>query len=207
MGTIRTFKGDTGENYMNLQDPAHRPCSFAFVATGDIDNDGKPEILSPRCGAVASQGYGIVAYNNDGTLRWDNYAKVSAWNATHSPPTAYNYLNVRSDGIITLADLDGDGMKQILMGPNIFNADGSVRCAKDQSVYSGQGDAANGAWSLYSVSVADIDLDGKQEIIGGNAAYDSNCNLKWWNSGLPDGATAIANFDDDPYPEIVLVTN
>ena len=52
-------------------------------------------------------------------------------------------------------------------------------------------------------AVADLNFDGKQEIVAGNAAYDNNCTTLWSKS-LPDGATAIANFDDDPYPEIVL---
>jgi hypothetical protein len=55
-------------------------------------------------------------------------------------------------------------------------------------------------------AVADVDLDGRPEIVAGNAVYEAeDCALKWAN-GRTDGYPAVANFDADPAPEIVVVS-
>ena len=51
----------------------------------------------------------------------------------------------------------------------------------------------------------DLDLDGVLEILAGNTAYTRDGQLHWLSEVPYDGITAVANFDDDPYPEIVHV--
>jgi len=48
----------------------------------------------------------------------------------------------------------------------------------------------------------DLDMDGMDELVTGNAAYTVNGDVKWRNSGL-DGIIAVADFDNDGEGEIV----
>ncbi len=204
-GKIWAFKGDTGENYFSLYDTNHPVDTLSYLSSGDIDGDGKPEIIFETPNPI--YGYGLVVYNNDWTLKWDDSAQVQAWKTAHPPSPGGNfYPTISQRNVTAIADLDGDGNKEIVSGPTVINADGSVRCAGYNS-YNGSG---KGYFNVYGgvlydfAAVADLNLDGQQEIVAGNAAYDNNCKLLWWKSSLPDGAVAIANFDGDPYPEIVL---
>ncbi len=197
-GKLRAFKGETGEQiYSNsLFDPEHAPAAWSNIAVGDIDKDGKPEIIASK-----RSGSALLAFNNDGTLKWDNQTNVTAWiqaNPGHNP-TITEYTTP------VIADLDGDGKVAIIAGPTVINADGTVRCAKYFRDGGGFGWAPN---HRHFVSVADLDMDGKQEIIAGYTAYNSDCTIKWSNSSLSDadGYTAVVNVDDDAYPEIVLLT-
>ncbi|MCB1008888.1 MAG: DUF11 domain-containing protein, partial [Acidobacteria bacterium] len=52
--------------------------------------------------------------------------------------------------------------------------------------------------------VADLDLDGRLEVVAGNTVYRHDGAVAW-TSPLPDGYPAVADFDDDPRPEIVVV--
>ncbi|TGO03143.1 hypothetical protein PN36_12095 [Candidatus Thiomargarita nelsonii] len=123
---------------------------------------------------------GTMAVNNDGTVKWTSpYPNYSV---------GLNY------GGYSVADLDGDGQAEIVIDKTVLNTDGSLRW-KGSSRYFG-----------YQLSViADINLDGKPEIIVGPSAYDADGNLLWENLSLNDGTVAIANFNEDPFPEIILV--
>jgi len=89
------------------------------------------------------------------------------------------------------------------MGATVLNADGTVRwLAKDRMNGSGVGQGTG----VISSNVADLNLDGKPEIIAGNTAYNADGTTFWWNKSVTDGYTAVGNLDDDPYPEIVLST-
>ncbi len=202
---ILAFKGDTGENYASIYDINHHADILSYVSSGDFDGDGKPEIIFETNNNT--YGYGLVVYNNDWTMKWDDSAQVQAWKTAHpSSSSGYFIPTISQRNVTAIADLKGDGNKEIISGPTVINADGSVRCAGYNS-YNGSG---KGYFNVYGgvlydfAAVVDLNLDGQQEIVAGNAAYDNNCNRIWWKSSLPDGAVAIANFDGDPYPEIVL---
>ncbi|WP_041245589.1 CARDB domain-containing protein [Geotalea uraniireducens] len=194
-GKLWAFKGDTGDVSFTRFVTGQAPYEGGYPIVGDIDGDGKPEIVIKR-----RFGVGLLALAHDGTLKWDNSAQVTAWRLANP-----GYSTTMEEGNIpVLADLDGDGHSEIIYGPTIFNWDGSVRCAPDYRLRGGAG-MSNGFG--YSVSVADLDMDGKQEIIAGYTAYNNDCTIKWINSSLTDGFTAVGNFDNDPYPEVVLLTN
>ena len=50
----------------------------------------------------------------------------------------------------------------------------------------------------------DLDADGDQEVITGNAIYDIDGNALWYN-GETDGYVAVADFDSDGQGEIVVM--
>jgi FG-GAP-like repeat len=91
---------------------------------------------------------------------------------------------------IAVADLDQDGTPEIISGRTVLNNNGTNR-------WSGTGG------SNYVTIVADLDLDGSPEVIAGSTAYRYDGTVYW--SGSPAGKPAIGNFDNDAYPEVVLV--
>lgn len=93
---------------------------------------------------------------------------------------------------IAIADLDQDGTPEIIAGNRVFNNNGTIR-------WTGTGG------SNYVSATADLDLDGSPEVVTGSTAYRFDGTVYW--SSSPAGRPAIANFDGDPYPEIVLVGN
>jgi len=146
------------------------------IAVADIDHDGLIEIIVPKYKG------GLIAFEHTGEFKWQS-----------SMPAYY----VRWGGT-SIADINGDEAPEIIVGNTVLNADGSL-------LWQGSGFTGNGRVGPLSV-VADIDLDGKPEIIAGAATY-SNTGLKLWqNNTVGDGFVAIGNFNNDKYPEIVVVS-
>ncbi len=189
---IRAFRGDTGQEVFSSFDHYIHPiAALPYIAAGDIDGDGVPELVVTR---VNWGGKGVLAFNHDGTLKWDNQQLVT------SP-----YATIGEQGMPLIVDLNGDGRPVIVVGATVINADGAIRwVGNDVKFGSGVGSYYN---INYSSVVADLDLDGTSKIIAGNTAYNADGTTKWWNKSVPDGVIAIGNFDDDPYPEIVLVAS
>lgn len=194
LGMIRAVRGDTGSQIFAVRDPAHPLSVVTSLAAGDVDGDGRVELVVSR----ATQP-GLLVFEHDGTFKWDNAGQVAAWNQTHF----YQQVTAGQNGTPLLADLDADGIPEIVLGGSIINADGSIRCVRD--VRSGGGDGRSLGW--VTPSLADLDGDGRLEIVAGNTAYRADCTILWRKSSLSDGSTALGNFDDDPNPEIVFTTH
>jgi hypothetical protein len=172
LGTLRAVKGSTGEQVWAVTDLEYRTEGSAHPAIGDIDGDGIPEIIMYRFWG------GIIAVNNDGSIKWST-----------SEPGRVSYYNY---GSISLADLDGDGLSEILARNHVFNHDGTLRWSAE---FTGH---AN-----YAVT-ADLNIDGIPEVLIGGRAYNADGTDYWNNSTKYDGYAAIANFDADDNPEVVV---
>ncbi len=104
---IRALWGDDGSTiWENLTNAASTEASQT-PALGDLDGDGKPEIVFLRFGG------GLVALNGDGTPKW-----------TSNVPA---YIGRYSYSHVSLADMDGDGKSEIILRNQIFNYDGTLR--------------------------------------------------------------------------------
>ena len=124
-----------------------------------------------------STGRRLLVFEHDGTFKW------------RSP-----ILEFINWGGPAIADLNNDGIPEIVIGRQALDRSGNL-------LWTGTG-GQGGHFSL----VADIDLNGTPEIIAGNTVYTNTGEIVWQLS-LPDGKNGVANFDNDPYPEIVLISN
>ena len=193
-GMLKALNGKTGQELFTTKKVNNLD---GFIAAGDMNNDGKPEIII----TVGSWGLtGVMSYSNDGYLLWDNAAAMNKWHLDNGLYT----LDFGSNRAHKIADIDGDGSPEIISGATVLNSNGSVRFARLGVLNTGRGNSVGGIHG--ASAVADLDMNGKQEVVAGNTAYNADGTIKWFNQALPDGMSLIANFDDDPYPEIVLAS-
>ena len=176
VGVLRALSGNDGSEIFTVTNPTFRINTAASIAVGDIDSDGRAEIL-----ACDDTGLRLIAFEHDGTFKW------------RSP-----FLEAINWGAPALADLNGDGVIEIVIGRQVLNNDGSIRWTGT----GGRGDQGNvGPLSL----VADVNMDGNPDVVAGNTVYTSTGDILW-QAPVPDGYNAIADFDDDIFPEVVLVS-
>ena len=83
-----------------------------------------------------------------------------------------------------------------MAGRIALNADGTIRWTGA----AGSGTYSNGPLAV----IADLDMDGQQEVVTGRQAYRADGTTMWQNTSVADGIDAGGNFDADPYPEVVV---
>jgi len=176
VGVLRALRGSDGAEIFTVTDPSLRISTTSSVAVGDIDGDSRPEIL-----ACDTSGRRLIAFEHDGAFKW------------RSPD-----LEAINWGAPALADLDGDGTPEIVIGRQVLENDGTIR-------WTGTGGRGSQSTVGPISVVADINLDGIPEVIAGNTVY-SAAGAIIWQVALGDGHNAVANFDGEPFPEIVLIT-
>ena len=123
-----------------------------------------------------------------------------------SLPLLWSYItNFPVDSSPTIADINGDGIREVLSGAadyNLycFNNDGSIRWKFQTSSYINS-----------SAAVADIDGDGQMEIVFGSADYNFYClnkdgQLLWkfGTGGYIWSSPAVADLNNDGKKEIVV---
>jgi hypothetical protein len=147
--------------------------AFSSPTPCDVDGDGKLEI------AFGGWDRQIYLFNHDGSARWNNlnlFPSMAARAGYHNADTVWSTA--------ACADLNADGQGEIIIGADItgggrlpdgtqtqnggfvyvFDKDGNVLVRRfvDEAVFS-------------SPAVADLDNDGRPEIVIGTSYY-------WWNA-------------------------
>jgi hypothetical protein len=188
VGYLRALNGNDGSEKWNdtvdVYLPANRVQPRGTPAAADIDGDGFVEIVTPKAGG------GLIAFEHDGTFKWSSTQAdgVTPWTTAMASAT------------VAIADFEGDGVPEIVVGGVVFEADGSLR--SDNGVFAGANVASYGAVSI----VADLDVDGTQELVTGRRAFRADGSL-YWDNGLADGYPAIGDLDLDGTPELVIIAN
>lgn len=177
---LDTASGETKWKFDRPIDPMATP------ALADLDDDGIPEILAFERGVDVIGEVGsrrVVAFEADGTVAW----------------LSDTWVMSKGGGGIAIADLDADGSPEIIAPEHVLSADGVLLWAPPQVPQEPLGDSLPVA--------ADLDGDGKLEVLFGSSVY-AHDGTELFELALPGnkntGVSAIANFDDDPQPEIYV---
>ncbi|CAN5812706.1 hypothetical protein BH09MYX1_BH09MYX1_35350 [soil metagenome] len=175
-GKMYMLAGDTGQLEVTFDGNVDGSVNPAI---GDVDNDGIPEVV-----AVDLAGH-VVIYDEKGHLQTTG-PDVGTWKSNTN-----SYCNA-----IAIYDLDADGSPEIIVAFEVFNSVGKKKFGHDVSAFQGQ------YWCPANTA-ADLDGDGKLEVIFGNAAYHADGTLMWSIPG-PPGQPQVANLDSDTDPEIFI---
>ena len=156
----------------------------------DVDGDGTNEIVVGSCG----DGIGNGAY----IYIFDGISHVQEW-VSH---------DLRAGIRLDIADIDGDGSKEIVCGTSdgyVYVFDGCSHALEWMSSELG---------GYVRVALGDVDMDGTWEIIAGDAEgciyiFDGISHVQEWKSSNPDGriewisGLAVDDIDDDGVKEII----
>jgi len=181
------------------------------VALADLDNDGQLEVI------VVYHGGGVIALRHNGSFYWQRTftceSQAGSWPRKLNSPT--------------IADLNGDGLREIVIG-----------CPNQLTVYALRGTNGSTLWSYSNASthsqsssrkIGDIDGDGALEVVltsyhngYGDCTSSSPCpnhlivldgatgTVEWtWQNprGIGFEGLAIADVDNDGCMEIVVGPN
>lgn len=186
-GRIHVLSGDDGREIF-VTSSSYPARLYNEIAIADLDGDHLPELV------VAHQDANhLMAFDHTGNLKW--------LSDSHPLPATV-YLS----GVISIADLDRDGVPEIIVGGAIvFSSTGTF-------LADGRDLGGTIGWNFATAisSIADINLDGFPEIIAGPTAYqfiNGKLSILWTRPDIRDGFSGIGNFDDDEFAEIVIVGN
>jgi len=169
----------------------------ASVAVADVNGDGKPDLLVANlCGGnvcPAEGSVGVLLGNGDGTFK-----------------TAVTYDSGGFDAIsIAVADVNGDGKPDVVV---VNECNSTPFCSGDGlvAVLLGNGDGTfktavtydSGANGALSVAVADMNGDGKPDLVVTNCSTTTNCN----NYGPGSVAVLLGNGDGTFQTAVVYPT-
>ena len=194
-GTLHAFHGDGSGTLWSVNALMGYGASPAI---GDLDGDGSPEVIVVReyeSSLFADGDYAVAAYDSEGKELWES--------------EHFDGLDMNWAAAPAISDMDHDGSPEVVVGRVILHADGNTR---------GVGEYGAGSWGIAGLggfivaegnaqAVTDLDLDGQEEVVVGNAIYDIDGNATWYDGSYNDGMIAVANFDSDPEGEFIAITN
>ena len=180
---LRAISGDGSSEVLSIVIPGGT--REEGLAAADIDDDGFVEILSS-----SNNGQQILCYEHDGTLKWTSPMLTAANAGVYETYPA-------------IFDMDQDGSPEIVAGRAVLNSAGSQVGVGMFGIGAPTGNMNGSAAVSFA---ADLDGDGLGEVVVGNALYKMD-GAAIWSNASDDGYPAVADFDLDGVPEIVVVSN
>jgi hypothetical protein len=192
-GILRVLSGSDCTQIAQLGGTAAAPLYVSASSTpaiGDLDGDGKPEIVAySKPGGTAGS---VTAFKRDSGGVWNvlweaKNADGSPWRV---PSGAHEWAGP------SIHDLDDDGKPEILREAYVFDATGKLLAGPPAGFSEGYG---TGQFPV----VADLDGDGKVEMVNGQGIWAFDKTTKQWTPVVASiiggfaGLTAIADFGTD----------
>jgi hypothetical protein len=186
------------------------------VAVADVNGDGEPDlVVTNECSDNACLNHGVVGVmlsNGDGTFQ---------------PVVTYDSGGYSAFSV-TVADLNGDGKPDLA----VANACASSDCSSGAvSVLLGNGDGSfqgavtygSGGHDAFSVAVADVNADGRPDLLVSNYCADTNCltdgsvgvllgkgngsfrtAMTFGSGAMHSASVAVGDVDGDGKPDILV---
>ncbi len=173
-GHIIALSGATHEPLFVASSDDYPFWGISGIAAGDIERDGTPDIF-----AVTK--FGIMRLDNNGNMIWHVETKTQKGGKS----------------IISLADINADGVSEIIMSGAVIDAGGHILW---ESIYHSENNRYFGSFA------ADLDYDGYQEIITSGTVFNHDGSIRWTVEDLL-GYPAIGDIDGDTMPEIISSYN
>ena len=206
---IKIFSGTTGEILSTIATPFTYWSQLGQIAIADTDSDGFAEIFfaSSDFGNTANNSRYIFCYNHDGTLKW----KSNAQYGDNAPGIS------KGGGAIGIADFNYDGVSEVYIYNEIFNAQTGVKLIDGGANGIGHLETSflNNNNGVFSLSIAaDLTSNFGLELAAGKTVYEINLTN---SNGLlgntvniiqspidVDGFTAIADINLDGNLDVVV---
>ena len=201
---IHIMNGQDGTTELTITTPYMPWGAVGPIAIADIDNDGYGEIIistTTSYNGVSDQGY-LICYEHDGTQKWKSNVQVGA----NAPK--------RFGSTVGIADFNADGISEVFIYNEIFNAQTGVLLADGGS--NGMGMHSNSGWGASAIQVAaDLTSSTGLELACGNTVYEvtiTNTSGTSGNTMTPinlaggynDGYSAVADIDLDGELDVVV---
>jgi len=191
-GIIYIFNARTyALKYQKKLDVNDRFCENRNVKIGDVDGDGKNEIVLITSDSTGCYSSGLIQVYEGSTCSLKKQSQI---------------VESESYSAMALGDLDGDGKVEIVTGAegHLVVLDGTTLLEKWKSV-----DLRNPLGDLYDIKLADLDKDGHGEIIASMTnkrliVFDGVSHVLKQMIESPARALGIVDADGDGFLDVLV---